>query len=88
MGTKPEKHAGIDSKSGVSGEQRHFCHICYDRGHVAPSCTLSLREQRRVIANFEALTDTEKQRVPADSYEHVKLLFKDEGAQGSTESKN
>lgn len=52
-----------------------ICHICYVRNaHTAPNCDLTLRDQWKVVGNYESLNDTEKERVPAESYERAKAV--------------
>jgi len=50
-----------------------ICHICYTvDDHLAPKCTLTLREQRQVIDNFELLSEHQKGKVPHESYNRVR----------------
>ena len=58
---------------------RLTCHSCYRRGHLSPECLLPLREFHQVIANYEALTEEEKARVPATSYWRAKSQFTHDG---------
>lgn len=44
-----------------------ICHIFYTiDDHIAPQCTLTLREQRKVIDNLELLSKHQKGKVPHD----------------------
>jgi len=52
-----------------------ICHECYQHGHTAPNCNLSLRDRKRVLINYENLTPAEKSILPTASYERVKALM-------------
>lgn len=51
-------------------------YVCYvKKDHYAPECTLTLLEQGLVLSNYESLDDTEKERVPRDSYDRIKATY-------------
>ena len=56
-----------------------ICHICYRVGHTAPDCILTVREMFRIVANYEALEDEERSRVPANSYWRAKNQYGPDG---------
>ena len=52
-----------------------ICHSCYVRAeHLAPQCTLSLKDIHKVVENYEDLSESERARVPDTSYSRVKAL--------------
>ena len=51
------------------------CYHCYEKGHAAPTCILSLREMHRVLGNYEALSPMERLGIPSTSYLKVKNWF-------------
>lgn len=34
--------------------------------HILPNCTMNLREQLKVITNYEAMDESQKRKVPLD----------------------
>ena len=52
-----------------------ICHIYFKIGHTAPDCILTVREIHRIVANYEALTDEEREMVPATSYWRAKQQY-------------
>ena len=56
-----------------------ICHTCYQRYHVIRECMLPARDLHVVVANYEALTDAERTRVPAESYLRAKSAFTSSG---------
>ena len=52
-----------------------ICHFCYVRAeHLAPQCTLSLKDIHKVVENYEDLSESERARVPDTSYSRIKAL--------------
>ena len=52
-----------------------ICHSCYVRAeHLAPQCTLSLKDIDKVVENYEDLSESERARVPDTSYSRIKAL--------------
>ena len=51
------------------------CYHCYEKGHAAPTCILSLREMHQVLGNYEALSPMERLGIPSTSYLKVKNWF-------------
>ena len=58
-----------------TGAKHLICHTCYQRGHVSPECPLPARDLPLVVSFYEALSDAEKNRVPAESYLNAKARF-------------
>lgn len=56
------------SRPGWINRQPIICYDCYEKGHLAPKCTLRVAELKHVVVNYEALTDEEKAIVPDASY--------------------
>jgi len=52
-----------------------ICHECYEHGHIAPNCNLSVKNLYKVIINYEKLTPQEQSMVPSTSYVRVKRAF-------------
>lgn len=77
----------VDRRPGFHGHRNNFqprrghliCHACYKLGHVAPDCLLPLKEQHKVISNFEALSEKQRDTVPMTSYLRAKAQFTPEG---------
>ena len=53
----------------------YICYSCYTKGHFATDCTMPLRDFRKLLINFEALSLQEKQRVLKDFYDMVTKLM-------------
>ena len=52
-----------------------ICHSCYGRAeHLAPQCTLSLKDIQKIVENYEDLSESERARVPDTSYSRIKNL--------------
>lgn len=52
------------------------CHSCYEKAdHISPQCGLGLNEIDKVVVNYEALTESEKSRVPDKAYKAVKAFI-------------
>ena len=49
-------------------EKKFICHICYEHGHVLTQCTTPAKDNLRICANYERLTEEERKTVPDDSY--------------------
>lgn len=64
----------VQHPKGDSNKQGLIFHICYEKGHAAPTCTLPVREQYKMVRNYESLFDKEKERVPSSSYEAAKAM--------------
>ena len=58
-----------------------ICYCCYEKGHSVNQCVHPMRDRRTVIANYEALTDAEKENVPKDSYMRAKADLSRSGLQ-------
>lgn len=58
-----------ETSSGIS------CHKCYKRYQYAPKCVLSLRQQKRVIQNYEKWTWAEKISVTATSKHRIRAII-------------
>ena len=56
-----------------------ICHGCYEKEHIQPDCSLTLKELWKFVKNYEALTDAEKARVPSISYFRAKAQFTSDG---------
>ena len=51
-----------------------FYHSCYVRAeHLAPQCTLSLKDIHKVVENYEDLSKSERARVPETSTSLMKV---------------
>ena len=49
-----------------------ICYCCYALGYTSNQCIHPMRYRQRVIANYEALSATQKQNVPDDRYRRAK----------------
>lgn len=79
-GIKSGKPGWVDTRpaySTVAVEPRSvkdslICYCCYGKHHTAPECTLTAREVFKIVLNYEALTEEERDRVPANAYWNAK----------------
>ena len=44
--------------------QRIICYLCYTEGHTSPQCTAKVTDMNTVVKNYEALSTSERERVP------------------------
>ena len=61
------------ARVGRKPKKQIICYLCYEIGtHISPRCTAKLNDMDLVVANYEKLTDEQKQLVPDDSYKLAK----------------
>ena len=82
--TRHSRPGWVDRRSGYGPTEgrrppKIICHICYRVGHTAPDCILTVREMFRIVANYEALEEEERSRVPASSYWRAKNQYVPDG---------
>jgi len=80
-----------DDKTGRVGwidKPKVVCYTCYEEGHTSPQCTIPLNQLKKVLINFEQLSDSVRESVPDDSYKRAKayLEFKKETPTGPKEN--
>lgn len=62
----------VGNYQGRQNREGLICYSCYARHHLSAECTLSVRNLGQVILNYEALSEAERARVPANSYWQAK----------------
>lgn len=74
----------VSNYHGRQNKEGQICYNCYARHHLAAECRLSVRNLDQVILNYEALSEAERARVPANSYWQAKAwVTADARRQGS-----
>ncbi len=71
--TTPNRVGWADSQPRP--RQRLICHRCFEYDHTVLNCKLQVGEMTKVIKNYEALTASEKSRVPDTSYKAAKTFI-------------
>ena len=68
------------ARPGWVSRSRIICYQCYavDK-HVAPECDLDISQLGRLVANYEALSEADREGIPKTAYNMAKQLMQSSG---------
>ena len=56
-------------------QQRIICYTCYKPGHTSPQCTARMADMNKIMENYEALSASDKERIPDYAYKAAKTYI-------------